>query len=84
MISTMGVKNNQQLFVEVVIKSTQLISRMREMIYNGKSKQQIIDEKWPNQTYISAWEWNSLNTWGRFYNWKPSKLSLCILFLIGS
>lgn len=45
MISTMGVKNNQQLFVEVVIKSTQLISRMREMIYNGKSKQQIIDEK---------------------------------------
>ena len=52
----MGVKNNQQLFVEVVIKSTQLISRMREMIHNGKSKQQIIDEKWPNQTYISAWE----------------------------
>ena len=34
-----------QLFVEVIIKSTQLISRRREMIHNGKSKQQIIDEK---------------------------------------
>ena len=45
MVSIVGVKNNQQLFVEVIIKSTQLISRRREMIHNGKSKQQIIDKK---------------------------------------
>ena len=57
-----GVKNNQQLFVEVIIRSAQLISKGRQKIHNGKSKQQIIDEKWPNQIYINAWEWNSLDT----------------------